>query len=208
MPRKPKNPSREQKPARRPGKQTRSPDKQARQAAELRRQAEQARVDQRRAQVAALLLQGKTYRAIGETVGAKSTKTVFDDVQAIIGEWKKLQAHKVDEWVALELEKIGRAECEAWEAWERSKQNVETRKIKTTGDGVETTEVSRGQAGDPRFLDIVLKCATRRCELLGLDAPLEIVDPSRMSPAEIEAIRKKRWADMAPALAAAEDDDA
>jgi hypothetical protein len=149
-----------------------------------------ARVAVRRVEVAALLLRGLTYRVIATKVGVKSTKTIFDDVEAVIGEWRKEQKHNVDEWVALELSKIGRIETQAWDAWERSQRDEETVSTETatvtikTGRGKEGLEVPalqnretrtrRGQSGDPRFLTVVLKCVVKRCELLGLDKPKKL----------------------------------
>ena len=79
----------------------------------------QARLDARRAKVAELLLQSKTYREIARAVRVGSTKTIHDDVTAVIAEWKTQQQHHVSEWIALELERIGRIESQAWIAWER-----------------------------------------------------------------------------------------
>ncbi len=148
------------------------------------------RVSSRRVRVAELLLEGNTYRQIANQLGIKSTKTVFDDVEAIIGDWRKEQKHNVDEWVALELSKIGQVETKAWLAWERSLEDEETVSTETatvtikTGRGKEGLEVPalqnketrtrRGQAGDPRFLTVVLKCVIKRCELLGLDKPKKL----------------------------------
>ena len=150
------------------------------------------RIASRRVRVAELLLQGNTYRQMANELGVKSTKTIFDDVEAIIGDWRKEQKHNVDEWTALELSKIGKIETQAWAAWERSQEDEETVSKKTatvtiktkTGRGSESLEVpaltneetrtTRGQAGDPRFLTVVLKCVIKRCELLGLDKPKKL----------------------------------
>lgn len=148
------------------------------------------RIESRRVQVAELLLQGNTYRKIAAELGIKSTKTIFDDVEAIIGQWRKEQKHNVDEWVALELSKVGQIETKAWAAWERSLEDEETVSTETatvtikTGRGREGVEVPalqnretrtrRGQSGDPRFLTVVLKCVIKRCELLGLDKPKKL----------------------------------
>jgi hypothetical protein len=149
-----------------------------------------ARIASRRVRVAELLLQGKTYRQIAAEIKVKSTKTVFDDVEGVIAEWKAEQKHNVDAWVALELSKVGRIESQAWEAWERSQRDAESVSTETatitikTGHGHNSIEVPalsnketrtyKGQVGDPRFLDTVLKCVVKRCELLGLDKPKKL----------------------------------
>ena len=158
-------------------------------------------IAQRRAVVAGMLLSGRNYREIAHAVGAKSTESIFTDVQAIIAEWKETQKHNISEWIALELERIGRLESEAWDAWERSQANAETRTVKERKkDDTRETFTSKGQCGDPRFLEVVLKCVTRRCELLGLDEPTEVNVPGLLSPDEIEKRRQARWQKVMPAL--------
>ena len=149
-----------------------------------------ARIASRRVRVAELLLQGKTYRQIAAELKVKSTKTIFDDVEGVIAEWKAEQKHNVDAWVALELSKVGRIEEQSWSAWERSQRDAETIATETAtvtiraGRGHDSVEVPalsnketrtrKGQVGDPRFLDAALKCVVKRCELLGLDRPKKL----------------------------------
>lgn len=170
---------------------------------QLRSKNKQANADARRARVAELLLQSKTYREIASTVGVRSTKTIHDDVTAIMVDWKAQQQHHVSEWMALELERVGRIEAQAWEAWARSQEDAETHTLENGKDGKRETFTTKGQAGDPRFLDVILKCVTRRCELLGLDAPKEISVPGLVSPEEMEKRRKERWQKVVPELAVA-----
>jgi hypothetical protein len=42
------------------------------------------------------------------------------------------------------------------------------------GDVSEQEKVVKGQAGDAAFLQVILTCIQRRCDLLGLDAPKEM----------------------------------
>lgn len=161
------------------------------------------RLAQRRSLIAELLLQGKTYREIANAVRVKSTRSVFEDVKAVIAEWKAQQQHHVSEWIALELERIGRIEAKAWEAWERSCQNAEIHLEETGPNGDKVRDVSKGQSGNPGFLDIILKCVQRRCELLGLDEPKEVNVPGLLTPEEIERRRQVRYEKVMPVLAAA-----
>lgn len=154
----------------------------------------------RRAVVAGMLLSGRNYREIAQEVGAKSTESVFTDVQAIIAEWKETQKHNISEWITLELERIGRLESEAWDAWERSCKDAEIHSEEDGPLGHKTKHVLKGQSGNPAFLDVVLKCVTRRCELLGLDEPTEVNVPGLLSPDEIEKLRQTRWQKVMPAL--------
>ena len=46
-----------------------------------------------------------------------------------------------------------------------------------------------GQAGDPRFLDGVLKCVERRCSILGLDAPKQFkLDWDHLTEEQLERL--------------------
>lgn len=126
----------------------------------------------RQARVADLLLQSKTYRQIAQAVKVGSTRTIHTDVQAVLAFWKAKQYASIDQWVAQELEKIGRVEAEAWEAWARSQADAVSVTEKTGGkEGDTTSETRKGQVGDGRFLDIVLNCVERRAKLLGLNKP-------------------------------------
>jgi len=51
---------------------------------------------------------------------------------------------------------------------------------------VKTQIRTQSQYGNPRFLDIVLKCVTKRCEILGLYAPskIEATTPNGKHPAK------------------------
>ncbi len=161
------------------------------------------KLTQRRSLIAGLLLSGKSYRDMAKAVKVKSTQTVFEDVKAIIAEWKAQQRHHVSEWIALELERIGHIEAQAWEAWERSLENAEIDSEEESPQGPKTKHVSKGQSGNPSFLDIALKCVARRCELLGLDEPKEVNVPGLLTPEEIEKRRQTRWQKVMPALQAA-----
>ena len=80
----------------------------------------------------------------------------------------------VNAWMEEQLAKIDRIECEAWDAWERSKlESVKTRQSKVEGDRKSTaaTVDKEAQNGDPRYLSAVMSCIERRSKLLGLDAP-------------------------------------
>lgn len=155
-----------------------------------------AELTKRQIRVSELLLEGNTYREIARQVGVKSTKTIHDDVQKVLGIWREEHQHNVDDWIALELGKIGHVESEAWEGWERSKKAAQTVAVKTAklimrggrgkdryelpGEQVEKTETTKDQVGEARFLELALKCTERRCILLGLNAPEKIAptDPT------------------------------
>lgn len=127
---------------------------------------EAAKLAVRREKVAALYLSGQTQDAIALAVGCSRT-TVSIDLVLIRAEWRNSALCNMNSLVERELERIDRIEVEAWAAWERSQLPAES--VTTTAD--ETRKTVEGQSGDPRYLQIALKCVEDRRRLLGLDAP-------------------------------------
>jgi hypothetical protein len=127
-----------------------------------------------RRRVADLYLKGWIQADIAEEVGLNQG-TVSRDLKALHKEWLASALVDIDEAKSRELAKIDKLEREYWQAWERSQEDAETvtKKATETG-GVERKEgaiVTKGQAGDPRFLAGVQWCIERRCKILGIDAP-------------------------------------
>lgn len=102
-----------------------------------------------------------------------SVPTVERDLAIVRERWKQAGIRSVDERKSSELEVIDRIEREAWRAWRRSQKDTIT-VTRKEGETTETTVRSQGQAGNPAYLDTVLKCVDRRCKLLGLDAPQQV----------------------------------
>jgi transposase len=141
-----------------------------------------------RRRIADLYLQGWIQADIASEVGV-SQATVCRDLQALQASWLDSALMNFDEAKAHELAKVDRLEREYWQAWERSCENAETitRKVKgrmerrETDDGefiaeqpAEATKTSKGQAGDPRFLQGVQWCIDKRCKIMGIDAPQKV----------------------------------
>lgn len=145
--------------------------------------------------IAQLYKRGYSYRQIREEVMARldlqaySLHTVHKDVQALLAEWRETRIENLDHAVQLELERIADVTREAWEAWEKSKQDYERKRAKQQGappvpgdddkaadGGVVTTrmELQREEMrcyGDPRYLEVIHKNAVERRKLLGLYSP-------------------------------------
>lgn len=146
--------------------------------------------------VAQLWRRHYTYRQIQEEVKARldlqtySLRTVGKDIERCIEEWKAQQRiEDTEAAIHLELARIDDVCREAWEAWEKSKQDADKTRTKQTGvvpkgngeDGeqsgeiqtvkVERTSEEQTNCGDPRYLDIICKCAMERRKLLGLYSP-------------------------------------
>jgi len=87
-------------------------------------------------------------------------------------------------------------ELEAWKGWQRTIGKVRT--IREEGGRVsgvksklppeKTVTTIETQAGDPRFLQTILECVRRRCEILGLNAPVEARITGRLSIDDLREI--------------------
>ena len=94
---------------------------------------------------------------------------ISDDLKWVHEQWLAEAKGDRAAWIAKELARIDLVEQEAWRAWDKSKETAEIMKARQMGDKAMTEMTKRGQAGDPRYLDIALRCSARRCELLGLN---------------------------------------
>lgn len=143
--------------------------------------------------VAELYKKGNTYREIREEVMKRldmtkySLRTVYDDVQAILAEWRQMRNLNIEELQQLELQRIDATIKEAWEAWEKSKTDYDKKRSRQYGrpagdgggdgeGGIETVGVEQSReemvmCGDVRYLDIIHKVSMERRKILGLYAP-------------------------------------
>ena len=135
------------------------------------RQRDAAQIARDRRLASDLYLQGKLQAEIAEALGVDQS-TVSRDLAALHRKWLDSALVDFSEAKAQELAKIDRLEREYWRAWERSCEDAETMTQKArAGRAKEATKVTKGQAGDPRFLAGVQWCIERRCKILGIDAP-------------------------------------
>ena len=141
----------------------------------MRRSKSQIARDRRK--IANLYLQGRIQADIGEELDINQS-TVSRDLQALQEEWKNSSLIDIDEAKAKELAKVDRLEREYWDAWERSCEDEETKRLEGTlaageekGKTTKQVVTRKGQAGDPRFLTGIQWCIERRCKILGIDAP-------------------------------------
>ena len=128
-----------------------------------------------RDQVSALVLKGMTTRQIAEKVGI-SQRTVVRDIQHLQAQWREKALEAIDQVKARELASLDIMEAEAWDAYNRSKQDY-TKKVvedKPTGKGRSARIETGSQHGDPRLFNVILSIKERRAKLLGMDAPTKI----------------------------------
>lgn len=88
-----------------------------------------------------------------------SVSMIKKDINLIRQRWREQQHDLIDEHIGRELQKLDIIEGAAWESWEASK------KISTDSKALD--------AGDPRYLTVVLSSMERRARILGLERPAE-----------------------------------
>jgi hypothetical protein len=118
-----------------------------------------------------------------------SLETVKKDIDSLLEEWRATRIEDLDLALQLELERIDTLIKEAWEAWEKSKENY--KKVKGTQEGVPgtpdgedygqqaviiTTKMKQTSEdvmsyGDPRYLEVINRLLIERRKLLGLYKP-------------------------------------
>ena len=127
--------------------------------------------------IASLYLRG-TYQADIAKRLHLSQQQVSYDLKELRKRWLESSLVDIDQVKAKELAKIDEVERQAYRGWHRSLKDAETKRkaARNTSDGVQTEahEETKGQAGDPRFLTIVLTCIERRCKIFGLDAAIKV----------------------------------
>jgi hypothetical protein len=141
--------------------------------------AEELRIESRRLKVAELYLHGtRSFSQLAREVGVDKAQ-ISRDFKHIRKLWRQTY---VEDWNAAkdeELARIADIEQKAWLAWERSCKDVETTEVIGTRQGGKSIpekikKITKGQAGESRYLAIILKCVEQRRLLLGLDAPKKI----------------------------------
>lgn len=137
--------------------------------------------------IARLYLRGKSQQEITDELNTQyysndpiSRQQISYDIRLIIDRWERSAVNHIEQRKAQELAKLNLVETAAWDGFEKSLQDREKRITGINARGSIDTTTQEGQAGDPRYLDIILKCVDKRCQILGLDAPTKIAptDPT------------------------------
>jgi len=142
-----------------------------------------AQIARDRRRISDLYLQGWLQADIADTIGV-SAPTVSRDLKALQADWLESALIDFNEAKARELAKVDRLEREYWQAWRRSCEDAETIRQEGSRRGEDgskklppvdkVVKTSKGQAGDPRFLQGVQWCIDKRCKILGIDAPQKL----------------------------------
>lgn len=128
---------------------------------------------ERRRNVAARYLRGEPQYIIARAFEVDAG-TISRDLTAIRNDWMLSALRDFDAAKAQELAKIDEVERAAWMGWSKSQENAETLQARMKSSGSETSKTTKGQAGNPRFLQVILDCIARRCAILGIDAEQRI----------------------------------
>lgn len=138
-------------------------------------------------------LLGKSVRQIKDILkGEHGVKFAPNLITKIINEavkeWEANKTDQIGQHKARELEKINRLECEYTKAWERSCQEAvtETEEMTRTKVGkqgerrpkmavTKLAKTKKQNVGDSKFLDGIQWCIEMRCKILGLEAPVQMV---------------------------------
>jgi hypothetical protein len=144
----------------------------------------------RREHVADLYLKGWTQVAIAAECGVAQSR-ISVDLAKIREAWLNSAIRDFNVLRERELQRIDRVEREAWAAWERSQQPVQSAVV--TGEDItkRTKKSVHQKYGDPRFLDVVHRCIAQRRAMLGLDL---VIVPAPPAPpiTPVEELEKQR----------------
>lgn len=126
---------------------------------------------------APLYKRGWSIKAITEEVRARlnttcSTRTVWNDIQEMLDEWRAARIQDVDQRLQLELERIDDAVRELWEQWEKSKEDWVREHNKRVGVPVE----SDGNGGDGSTEIVTVKRENVTENVVGLGNPSYIAE--------------------------------
>jgi hypothetical protein len=132
--------------------------------------AEELRIEVRRLKVAELYLHGmRCLTDIARELRVDKA-TISRDFKHIRKLWQETYIKDLDVAKRDELANIAEIERKAWLGWERSCKDAETMEVTGTSQGGKSKpdkvrKITKGQAGDSRFLAITLDCVKQRCEL-------------------------------------------
>ena len=139
--------------------------------------------------IAKLYLEGFSNRAmaiwITENKNIPITHTSINKyLGKVLDDWRKERISKIDDLLIIELQGLNRVEREAWDGWYRSlntkTKNVSKRKgspqkskdkegkevLNVSTTEVEDIEETSNTDGNPKFLEIIKDCKSKRIDLL------------------------------------------
>ena len=131
--------------------------------------------------VAELYKRGWTIRRITEEVRSRlgttcSTRTIWNDVQDLLKEWRETRIDDIDMRLQLELERIDDCVSELWEQWEKSKEDWIREHNKKVGVPVPADDGDgKGKGGDATEI-VTVKRENMTENVVGLGNPAYIAE--------------------------------
>lgn len=137
--------------------------------------------DDRRRAMGDMRLRGLSVRKIAAEFNL-SERAVTRELDALERQWRESGLRDFDRAKGTELARLDHLERTYWRAWDESKRERTERRTEQLGSAKDKLDGGVRMAmrtetpatGDPRFLEGVRWCIAKRCELLGLNAPLEV----------------------------------
>lgn len=151
------------------------------------------------------LAKGKTYREIAASISEKkgyhiAFQQIYKDIQEVLVEWKRQNMENIEAFIAKECARLEELEAIVLANFEKSKlprPNEYASLIKRGYTVEEIDEIYRdrgGYAGDPRYLDTLLRLQKQRLDLLGItkgnDVPQNTIVQYNFGNASMEELAK------------------
>jgi len=149
----------------------------------------EGRAAKRRARIVSLYLLGRAQAEIASELGC-TKQNVSKHLKRTRLAWQQSTLEDFGAAKARELAKLDEVEREAWEGWAFSKRLFQSVKKKSGMGGEETVRRMERRDGNPRFLQTVLSCIAKRCEIKGLNSPqvIRLEDAQRLTDAVADLI--------------------
>lgn len=130
--------------------------------------------------IAPLYKRGWSIAKIAEEVRTRlnttcSTRTVWNDINELLDEWRAARINDVDQRLQLELERIDDAVCELWEQWDKSKEDWVREYNKRVGVPVPQTNENGQPVGEATEIATV-KRENKTENVIGLGNPAYIAE--------------------------------
>ena len=129
--------------------------------------------DRRRQEVGRLSVRGWAQVEIAQHLGV-TQGTICNDLKVVRQQWRDSAVRDFDLAREEMLQSVDTVKREAWDAWERSKKPQQEATVEGEAPRQKTRKRIRNQNGDPRYLEIILRCNVDQRAILGLDAPTKI----------------------------------
>ncbi len=146
------------------------------------------------AKVAQMERRGCLQSVIAREIGVTQPQ-VSIYIRQIKQRYRKSQMEDVQALIEDRLEQIREVKWEAWQAWERSKQDAQRVKTeqRATPFGITNIESDErtGQAGDGRYLKLILECIKEEISLTGIEPPKKVDMNAKVQTLSWDALSKE-----------------